>query len=142
LSLRLSGWFLLRDAQRQSAYANVTAFIRDGRDAPRTCLYFGDGFSKRRACQGNVASNVPGTVACIARELRCCATDEFMSTKRCCVCHTGFMQFDNDPYPVIQDGRVVYIFDGYTTTDRYPNAQRADSSGLPAGSDLGGKLDG
>jgi hypothetical protein len=50
-----------------------------------------------------------------------------------------FMQFDNDPYPVIQDGRVVYIFDGYTTTDRYPNAQRADSSGLPAGSDLGGK---
>jgi len=34
---------------------------------------------------------------------------------------------------------VVYIFDGYTTTDRYPNAQRADSSGLPAGSDLGGK---
>ena len=50
-----------------------------------------------------------------------------------------FMQFDSDPYPVIQDGRVVYIFDGYTTTDRYPNAQRADSSGLPAGSDLGGK---
>lgn len=50
-----------------------------------------------------------------------------------------FMQFDADPYPVIQDGRVVYIFDGYTTTDRYPNAQRADASGLPAGSSLGGK---
>ena len=50
-----------------------------------------------------------------------------------------FMQFDADPYPVVQGGRVVYIFDGYTTTDRYPNAQRADSSGLPAGSDLGGK---
>ncbi|MEJ6510830.1 MAG: UPF0182 family protein [Actinomycetota bacterium] len=50
-----------------------------------------------------------------------------------------FMQFDSDPYPVIQGGRVVYIFDGYTTTDRYPNAQRADSSGLAAGSDLGGK---
>ena len=50
-----------------------------------------------------------------------------------------FMQFDNDPYPVIQGGRVVYIFDGYTTSDRFPNAQRADSSGLPAGSDLGGK---
>jgi len=50
-----------------------------------------------------------------------------------------FMQFDADPYPVIQGGRVVYIFDGYTTTDRYPNAQRADASGLPAGSSLGGK---
>jgi len=50
-----------------------------------------------------------------------------------------FMQFDADPYPVIQGGRVKYIFDGYTTTDRYPNAQRADASGLPAGSSLGGK---
>lgn len=50
-----------------------------------------------------------------------------------------FVQFDADPYPVLQDGRVVYIFDGYTTTDRYPNAQRADASGLPAGSGLGGK---
>ncbi len=50
-----------------------------------------------------------------------------------------FMNFDADPYPVIQDGRIVYIFDGYTTTDRYPNAQRADVSGLPAGSALGGK---
>lgn len=50
-----------------------------------------------------------------------------------------FMQFDTDPYPVLQGGRIVYIFDGYTTTDRYPNAQRVDSSGLPAGSDLGGK---
>ena len=50
-----------------------------------------------------------------------------------------FMQFDTDPYPVIEGGRVVYIFDGYTTTDRYPNAQRVDASGLPAGSSLGGK---
>ena len=50
-----------------------------------------------------------------------------------------FMNFDADPYPVIQDGRIVYIFDGYTTTDRYPNAQRADVTGLPAGSGLGGK---
>jgi len=49
-----------------------------------------------------------------------------------------FMQFDADPYPVIQDGRIVYIFDGYTTTDRYPNAQRADSSGLPVASGLSG----
>ena len=50
-----------------------------------------------------------------------------------------FMQFDTDPYPVIEGGRVVYIFDGYTTTDRYPNAQRIDASGLPAGSTLSGK---
>ena len=49
-----------------------------------------------------------------------------------------FIQFDADPYPVVTDGRIVYIFDGYTTTDRYPNAQRADSSGLTAGSGLQG----
>jgi uncharacterized membrane protein (UPF0182 family) len=50
-----------------------------------------------------------------------------------------FLQFDADPYPVITDGRVVYIFDGYTTTGRYPNAQRADASGLPSGSGLQGE---
>jgi uncharacterized membrane protein (UPF0182 family) len=50
-----------------------------------------------------------------------------------------FMKFDADPYPVISNGRVVYIFDGYTTTDRYPNAQRADASGLPGGSGLEGQ---
>ena len=49
-----------------------------------------------------------------------------------------FLQFDGDPYPVIEDGRIVYMFDGFTTTDHYPNAQRADSSGLPADSGLQG----
>ena len=49
-----------------------------------------------------------------------------------------FIQFDADPYPVVTDGRIVYIFDGYTTTDRYPNAQRADSSGLSSASGLQG----
>lgn len=47
-----------------------------------------------------------------------------------------FLSWDSDPYPVIMDGRVVYLADGYTSTDRYPNAQRADTSGLPPGSGL------
>ncbi len=50
-----------------------------------------------------------------------------------------FLQFDADPYPVLVDGRIVYMFDAYTTTSRYPNAQRADSSGLSAGSGLQGE---
>ncbi len=33
-----------------------------------------------------------------------------------------------DPYPVVHDGRVVYIADGYTTTDDYPYAQQASAS--------------
>lgn len=49
-----------------------------------------------------------------------------------------FLQFDADPYPVVMGGRIVYLIDGYTTTDRYPNAQRADASGLPRGSGLEG----
>ena len=47
-----------------------------------------------------------------------------------------FLATDADPYPVVLDGRIVWVVDGYTTTDRYPNAQRADTSGLPRGSGL------
>ena len=36
-----------------------------------------------------------------------------------------FLTFDGDPYPVMIDGRLQWIVDGYTTTDRYPYAQRA-----------------
>ncbi len=49
-----------------------------------------------------------------------------------------FMEWDSDPYPVVQDGRVVYIWDGYTSTNKYPNAQQADTTGLPSGSGLSG----
>ena len=35
-----------------------------------------------------------------------------------------FLQWDSDPYPVLSDGHVVYMIDGYTTSSHYPNAQR------------------
>lgn len=31
-----------------------------------------------------------------------------------------FLNWDNDPYIVVHKGRLVWIMDGYTTTDRYP----------------------
>ena len=34
-----------------------------------------------------------------------------------------FLQFDGDPYAAIADGRVIWIWDAYTTTDRYPYSQ-------------------
>lgn len=34
-----------------------------------------------------------------------------------------FLDFDSDPYPVILDGRILWVLDGYTSTDRYPYAQ-------------------
>jgi uncharacterized protein len=45
-----------------------------------------------------------------------------------------FLKWDSDPYPVVFDGRVVYVIDGYTTSSRYPYAQRAEGgSGVLSG---------
>ena len=35
-----------------------------------------------------------------------------------------FLDYDGDPYPVALDGRVVWVIDAYTSTSRYPYAQR------------------
>lgn len=35
-----------------------------------------------------------------------------------------FLQFDRDPYIVVHNGRLVWILDGYTTTDRIPYSER------------------
>ncbi len=47
-----------------------------------------------------------------------------------------FLHFDADPYPVLVDGRIFYVVDGYTTTDRYPYAQPAPVAELPRSSGL------
>ena len=47
-----------------------------------------------------------------------------------------FLSYDADPYPVDVDGRVVWVTDAYTTTNRYPygervgDVQRSPASGL------------
>jgi uncharacterized membrane protein (UPF0182 family) len=51
-----------------------------------------------------------------------------------------FLDFDSDPYPVIVDGQMKWVIDGYTTTDQYPYSQRADTSQVPAGSGLDHRL--
>src|SRR5579885_736625 len=35
-----------------------------------------------------------------------------------------FLNLDRDPYPVIHDGRLAWIVDGYTISDHYPYSQR------------------
>jgi uncharacterized membrane protein (UPF0182 family) len=47
-----------------------------------------------------------------------------------------FLRFDSDPYPIIYQGRIQWIYDGYTTTSRYPYSQAADTSRLDPNSDL------
>lgn len=47
-----------------------------------------------------------------------------------------FLRYDADPYPAVVDGKVVWILDAYTISDRYPYAQKANVSQLTAGSGL------
>ncbi len=47
-----------------------------------------------------------------------------------------FLSFDSDPYPVLADGRIIYVIDGYTTSDSYPYSQAFDGENLPGGSGL------
>ncbi len=49
-----------------------------------------------------------------------------------------FLRFDADPYPVVIEGRIVWLLDGYSYTDRYPYAQRTNTDRLPANSGLRG----
>jgi uncharacterized membrane protein (UPF0182 family) len=47
-----------------------------------------------------------------------------------------FLALDADPYPVVVQGRVLWVIDAYTTSDRYPYGEFADRSQLTAGSGL------
>ena len=49
-----------------------------------------------------------------------------------------FLEFDSDAYPVVFGGRIHYVLDAYTTTDRYPYSQGADTRGLGSTSELAG----
>ena len=40
-----------------------------------------------------------------------------------------FLDFDADPYPVVIDGKVVWVLDGYTTTNRYPYSESFSGQG-------------
>jgi hypothetical protein len=51
-----------------------------------------------------------------------------------------FLAYDKDPYSVVDDqGRLVWIQDAYTLTDRFPNAQTFDGSALGDVSGLAGR---
>ncbi len=50
-----------------------------------------------------------------------------------------FLTWDADPYPVVIDGRIKYVVEGYTTSANYPYGQRADVSDLPGTAALAGQ---
>jgi uncharacterized membrane protein (UPF0182 family) len=39
-----------------------------------------------------------------------------------------FLRYDPDPYPVIVDGRLIWLLDAYTATDRYPYSEPIETS--------------
>jgi uncharacterized membrane protein (UPF0182 family) len=39
-----------------------------------------------------------------------------------------FLRYDPDPYPVIVDGRLIWLLDAYTVTDRYPYSEPSATS--------------
>jgi uncharacterized membrane protein (UPF0182 family) len=39
-----------------------------------------------------------------------------------------FLRYDPDPYPVIVDGRLIWLLDAYTITDRYPYSEPTNTS--------------
>lgn len=43
-----------------------------------------------------------------------------------------WLTLDQDPYPVVVDGRIQWIVDGYTTSSTYPNAQLTDFEAVRA----------
>jgi len=47
-----------------------------------------------------------------------------------------FLQYDSNPYPVVVDGGISYVIDAYTTSDRFPYAEFADTAQLPDDSGL------
>ena len=51
-----------------------------------------------------------------------------------------FLKLDGDPYPVAAGGRVVWVIDGYTTSNRYPYGENADLGQLDDGSGLNANL--
>ena len=47
-----------------------------------------------------------------------------------------FLSWDSDPYAAIVNNNVVWIVDGYTTSNSYPYSQSFGREGLPSGSDI------
>jgi uncharacterized membrane protein (UPF0182 family) len=48
-----------------------------------------------------------------------------------------FLRYDKDPYVVVVDGRMVYVQDAYTVSDRFPDAQGFDPQAQLESTNLG-----
>ncbi len=40
-----------------------------------------------------------------------------------------YLRYDSDPYPVVTDGKIVWVVDAFTTTNKYPYSQSTSGTG-------------
>jgi uncharacterized protein len=129
----LTGYAFVRTKQEEFDYP------KEPRDA--TTVYRGNG--------GVPVSNIMRRAAFFLRfgDFRILITDQITSGSRAIYLRdirdrvkkaAPFLDYDADPYPVLLNGRVLWVIDAYTATDRYPYAQSyaAASGRLDAASDL------
>ncbi len=128
----MSGYAIVKTEQREIDYAEA-----DGTN--HTTVYNGSGGVKidslvRRAALslrfGDINPLISSFVTSESRAIYVRDIDERVRKA------APFLRFDSDPYPIIYQGKIQWIYDGYTTTSRYPYSQSADTSRLEPSSDL------
>jgi hypothetical protein len=128
----MSGYAIVKTEQREIDYAEA-----DGTN--HTTVYNGTGGVKidsliRRAALslrfGDINPLISSFVTSESRAIYVRDIDERVRKA------APFLRFDSDPYPIIYQGKIQWIYDGYTTTSRYPYSQSADTSRLDPASDL------
>ena len=77
-------------------------------------------------------------VSAYTRDLKMLLSDDFTAETRVLIYRNiverihkvaPFLRFDADPYMVIDKGRLFWIFDGYTVSDRFPYAEHFEQEG-------------
>ncbi|MEA2901375.1 MAG: uncharacterized protein QOH36_1262 [Actinomycetota bacterium] len=130
----VDGYAIVKTKQQEIDYTDATG-------ANHTTVYSGDGgvrmnsFVRRAALAlrfGDMNPLISSLVTSESRAIYVRNIDERVRKA------APFLRFDSDPYPVLLDGQVKWIYDAYTTTSRFPYSQRADTSRLPSRSDLDG----
>ncbi len=132
----MGGYAIVNSAQREIDYAEANG-------TNHTTTYAGSGgvkidsFLRRAALSlrfGDINPLISSFVTSESRAIYVRDIDERVRKA------APFLEFDSDPYPIIHQDRIQWIYDAYTTTNRYPYSQAADTSRLSPNSDLNGNF--
>ncbi len=128
----MRGYAIVNTEQREIDYAEANG-------TNHTTTYTGDGgvqigsFIRRAALAlrfGDINPLISSFVTSESRAIYVRDIDERVRKA------APFLRFDSDPYPIIYQGKIQWIYDAYTTTSRYPYSQAADTSRLETNSGL------